>query len=502
MNARAIAQELEEEQGPLLRAAKAIFAAARSDLSSAWLAHKAEVLEKDGDLDGAATLFDQLAIKAKAAGIEDGEQSAGEYSRRSRSLRDRLERAVGTLPGAEPSSLAQVGSGVNQLSKEDAVVLRSLLSTARRIRRISFITADVQQFVDDFRLGAKDPETYLRHPAVTDAELAATWLRVPPDKRIFIIGSGEDTAFVHRWSKDMEKDGYVTFFYQFCYRDGQLCGSEGVGAFFATSGKAFIADSPSAQQSRYVSHEIAVAHRLNNDDRAMLFVTPGKIMEAATAGTALVGMLIIGFPAGPLQPTIPVTERISDWRFLTAAFGGFGLVSTRRLKRALAAAKKEDRLWKPEQTLLVQRSRSLMLRRMTMGIGLAATSAGLGYWNYLSDHRLFLLLLAGIFGIFGGIAAVQLIPRASYVRLTPSGFIVRSCFRRKPLTGWHSVGTFRIVVSDGTRRVEFERILPGRSKRERLAVGYDKTPDELTVMLNDWRDCALAQTGSFTEPTA
>ena len=81
---------------------------------------------------------------------------------------------------------------------------------------------------------------------------------MPPENRIFIIGSAEDAPRVHKLQKDLEKAGYATFFYDNCK---PLCGSQVVGAFCKQAHSVLAMATLEADGSAYVSAEIARPER-------------------------------------------------------------------------------------------------------------------------------------------------------------------------------------------------------------------------------------------------
>ncbi len=165
--------------------------------------------------------------------------------------------ARGLRPEAEPSRPV-----VSRLSTDEAIQLRDLQSVTRRVGRINFVTSDVKQFVSDFSEGARDPTHYIAQQSLISREFADLWLRTPVEKRIFLIGAGKDAEMIKAVQAQFNRDGYTVFFYQTCVTVyGRLCDSAVVGAFFGSSGKAFLVDSLAAEASRYVPLVIAAAQR-------------------------------------------------------------------------------------------------------------------------------------------------------------------------------------------------------------------------------------------------
>jgi hypothetical protein len=105
------------------------------------------------------------------------------------------------------------------------------------------------------------------------------------------------------------------------------------------------------------------------------------------------------------------------------------------------------------------------------------------------------------FGLGGVVFGVQLVPGASYLRLSGEGFVVCTLFRRQPIVSWKEASAFRValVPPRRTKMVVYDRASgdPQRAARRinKFLVGPDeglpdtygmKSPD-LADFLNDWR---------------
>ena len=134
------------------------------------------------------------------------------------------------------------------------------------------VDLDVDRFADRFLRGADDPETYLNRLEGNHADLRSRWLDTPKQRRVFVIGRGQDRHLAAAVRDELEKEGYSIFFYQFCAdTGGMLCPPEAVGAFFKTSGRTFVLDTSAARTSPYVTREAEIAFGLQSAERLHLF---------------------------------------------------------------------------------------------------------------------------------------------------------------------------------------------------------------------------------------
>ena len=110
-----------------------------------------------------------------------------------------------------------------------------------------------------------------------------------------------------------------------------------------------------------------------------------------------------------------------------------------------------------------------------------------------------------LFGVAFVVFVVQLLPGASYLRITPEGFEFCAIFRRSPLIRWGDVSEFRVakLPPGGNRMVVFDwktRPQGGVRKINRaLAGATDGLPDNygmkhqaLADLMNERRSRALA----------
>ena len=128
------------------------------------------------------------------------------------------------------------------------------------LTRFSVVRGRVKEFSKKFEAGARDPGRFLSEVRLHRPELLSEWLAAPQEKRMFIIGAGEDTAKVSEEAERLKSNGYAVFFYQFCRQSsGALCSDEAVGAMFGTAGQAMLYHTEFATASKYVKVEVATA---------------------------------------------------------------------------------------------------------------------------------------------------------------------------------------------------------------------------------------------------
>jgi hypothetical protein len=124
------------------------------------------------------------------------------------------------------------------------------------------------------------------------------------------------------------------------------------------------------------------------------------------------------------------------------------------------------------------------------GIGMIASGEGISGW-----------FCAIFFALCSAVFVVLLLPGASYLRLTPEGFVVCSLYRVWPLIAWSGVSVFRVeLMPPATRAVVFDQ--PGAADHLRLrrvnraiAGGEGMLPDtygmkaaDLAALMNEWRN--------------
>lgn len=114
-------------------------------------------------------------------------------------------------------------------------------------------------------------------------------------------------------------------------------------------------------------------------------------------------------------------------------------------------------------------------------------------------------LVTLFFGLGTVLFAIQLLwPSASYLDLSPDGFVVCALFRPSSLIRWDRVSEFRVVhiPPKRTKMVGFDvdtSLLPSLAATVRRLTGangalpdtYGRKPDELADLMNEWRRKAL-----------
>jgi len=93
-------------------------------------------------------------------------------------------------------------------------------------------------------------------------------------------------------------------------------------------------------------------------------------------------------------------------------------------------------------------------------------------------------LVASFFGLGLVVTLAQFWPAASYLKLTPKGFVCCTLFRNWS-AGWESVSEFYVGRVGKDERVVFKR--SGSSAMKFLPDTYGRTPQELADLMNDWR---------------
>ena len=198
---------------------------------------------------------------------------------------ERLMRATATAAVLATAAEAAASSGAHTLMKAITEIVPNLSS-------FKVVPYSVKRFQTEFLEGALQPAKYL---SKGDQDgLLARWNQVPQERRVFIVGAGEDTLEIARIQSGLRDRGFEAFFYRFCRTSGgELCSSQTVGAAFATSGQAMVFETAAARASKFVSIEIGTAQRLANPTSAtnILVFNPSQAL-ALTAGSGTVPVFI------------------------------------------------------------------------------------------------------------------------------------------------------------------------------------------------------------------
>jgi len=405
-----------------------------------------ESLDRQGMYEEAARGRDDLAIYEKSVG-EDSASLASELS----------ERAALAKTGAARRS-AVIGEDLDNVigyvSRGDATVLRDLEMVDRRVGSLSIVQADVKRFIQEFGIGASDPDRYLKNSLLVSPELTELWLRTPLEKRIFIIGAGEDDRAIELYKRSLADSGFMALFYRDCHDPhGGLCDSRVIGAFFRTASRALMVESTAAERSLYVPLEVAKAHQLRGQTGLMLLVSPEAIIESARSGVASVSVIAVGVAA-----VADYSLERDDWglapgTLITGASGsGLTLVALGfRLQRRRARANRAAAREISGSSLM-----SAELHPLTPLASLALTwfgtiviTMGIAAWHYGGDG--WFLVPAGAPLVL--VTIVAALPRSSCVRLSPGGFSTSVCY-----LPWHNV-----TWADGgqfyTRKIHFRTVV-------------------------------------------
>ena len=92
--------------------------------------------------------------------------------------------------------------------------------------------------------------------------------------------------------------------------------------------------------------------------------------------------------------------------------------------------------------------------------------------------------VASFFGLGLMVTVAQFWPAASYLKLTPKGFVCCTLFRQWS-AGWESVSEFYVGRIGDEEKVIFK--LSGSSGAKFLPDTYGRTLQELADLMNDWR---------------
>jgi len=109
----------------------------------------------------------------------------------------------------------------------------------------------------------------------------------------------------------------------------------------------------------------------------------------------------------------------------------------------------------------------------------------IGVWMIVEGEGIAAWFVASFFGLGLVVAVAQFWPAASYLKLTPKGFVCCTLFRRWSAE-WGSVSEFHVGQVGNDKRVVFKR--SGASGRKFLPDSYGQTPQQLADLMNDWRE--------------
>jgi hypothetical protein len=167
-----------------------------------------------------------------------------------------------------------VGKRLSPQQKNFLIPLKELGHDAA----VKVVNLRVWQFYRGFRKGADNPDRYLGFMRAKQPRLVDAWLKTPRDKRIFIVGSGKESELADSASRDLQKQGYRTFFFNDC--KPILCNDAHVGAMLATADNAYFLNTPLAQKSRFVEVELAAARRhLGYQEKGPIVIPAADLLE-------------------------------------------------------------------------------------------------------------------------------------------------------------------------------------------------------------------------------
>jgi len=177
------------------------------------------------------------------------------------------------------AAAAEKAAGLEQLLKQVPGPKLELLNKLGSVHSgFSIVEGTVKRFSEDFKTGARNPNRFLSE---VRPELLDRWEKTPPEKRIFVIGAGKDSATISEWAESAKSDGYAVFFYKFCGRSGgALCSSQAVGAMCATSGNTVLYPTSSAELSKYVEVEVKTARFLEGLDKQVVLISTSDLLAA------------------------------------------------------------------------------------------------------------------------------------------------------------------------------------------------------------------------------
>ena len=147
---------------------------------------------------------------------------------------------------------------------------------------VSIVDGKVKRFSEDFEDGARNPNRFLPEVRLNQPELLDKWEKTPPEKRIFVIGSGEDFPKLSEKAQSLESEGYTFFFYKLCR---PLCSSQAVGAMAGTSGQIILYRTPSAELSKYVEVEVKAARGFEGEglDKKVVLIPTNEFLAGKFA---------------------------------------------------------------------------------------------------------------------------------------------------------------------------------------------------------------------------
>jgi hypothetical protein len=481
------------------------------------LEHEASVLRRFDRNAEAARRLDARAICEKANGDAVDVTSAAAHEKTASSVRSEHS--------PEPGASETFHDVISRLSQDQSIFLRDLDEVARRrIGSISFVETDVKQFAKDFEEGARNSGKYIGHPDLGSPQLKSDWENVPKEKRVFIIGAGEDLPQITNYMQQLAEDGYFTVFYRNWLRaNGSLSDPRVIGALFRESGHTLVVESVAAGKSRFVPSEVLKAHQLSGHTSLVIMISPDDIKNALRAAPERAATIMGGARslqparvrvavAGMMPTPDPSTEDLEPsytWVFIVAVAADSltilvaGIVLwkrwTRRNKKALSTKTLESptlelKVWPMLSIVMVWLSSCVML------IGLALIFIGSQEQN--QDPVAWPITVAGL--VITAIFWFPLLPGASALCISERGFVLRWCYCSVRSVVWRKVVGFSIKFRHHGLVTIYETMSPTNlSSRRRFMWALLKKerklphvcgiePENLATLLSARRERALA----------
>jgi hypothetical protein len=123
----------------------------------------------------------------------------------------------------------------------------------------------------------------------------------------------------------------------------------------------------------------------------------------------------------------------------------------------------------------------------------AGGSAGVvGGLLLLVGRAIVVWVVAGVLAsVSAGVLVLAALPVPKDLALTPEGLEVGR-FYKKAFYGWQDVEGFRVISQGKVKRVGFNLVagrgrVTGRDYDDALADIYERTPEELAELVNDWK---------------
>jgi hypothetical protein len=258
-----------------------LLARSQKGASAVSKAKRASLLLSVGKTEEALPVLEELIKAKRSENTAEGIALANKIELQVKFLKaERDLQTVKQLETAEQEAgLAQL---LDQVPDPRLKLLREINSG---LSRVWIVKGHVKRFSNAFEDGFRDPNRFLPEVGLHRPELLSEWRAAKQEKRIFVIGAGEDKAEIFKWAESWKSDGHAVFFYDFCRQiSGELCREEAVGAMFGTSGQTFVYDTLAARRSEFVPVEIATAQHLAEGDRRVFLIPSAELRDSFSDG--------------------------------------------------------------------------------------------------------------------------------------------------------------------------------------------------------------------------